>query len=143
MTLREFISGSITRLLPQAVPYRALPYPKVLVPTLGLAILCLALLPRNASGQTPTPTPPQTPGDIIRVNTELVQTGVMVFDKQGHFVEGLRREQFELSVDGKPQPISFFEQVKAGTSRERAQLVAASNNSAPAEKTTPINDSRG
>jgi VWFA-related protein len=67
----------------------------------------------------------------------------MVFDKQGHFVDGLKREQFELAVDGKPQPISFFEQVKAGTSRERAQLAAVSNNSAPAEKTTSINESQG
>lgn len=60
---------------------------------------------------------------MIRVNTELVQTDVMVFDKKGHFVDGLQRGQFELSVDGKPQPISFFEQVKAGSAKEQAQLV--------------------
>ena len=28
--------------------------------------------------------------DVLRINTELVQTGVTVFDKQGHFVEGLK-----------------------------------------------------
>jgi VWFA-related protein len=85
---------------------------------------------------------PQQPDEVIRVNTELVQSGVMVFDKRGHFVYGLRREQFELSVDGKPQPISFFEQVKAGTFKERTQLASIANPAA-AEKATAINDTRG
>jgi hypothetical protein len=40
----------------------------------------------------------------------------MVFDKKGRFVDGLQREQFELIVNGKPQPISSFEQVRAGSS---------------------------
>jgi VWFA-related protein len=55
----------------------------------------------------------------------------------------LRREQFELTIDGKPQPISFFEQVKAGSSREPAQLAAVTSSSAPSEQTIPTNDSRG
>ncbi len=74
--------------------------------------------------------------DVIRVNTSLVQTDVMVFDKQGKFVDGLKREQFVLKVDGKPREISFFELVKAGSSNEEAQLAAArgvaSNAGAPA-----------
>jgi hypothetical protein len=105
-----------------------------------LLIALAGVLAAPVSGQTQNPPSKPSDDEVIRVKTELVQTGVMVFDKQGHFVDGLQREQFELTVDGKPQPISFFEQVKAGTSRERAQLVAASNNSAPAETTTPIND---
>ncbi|HVF51445.1 MAG TPA: VWA domain-containing protein [Pyrinomonadaceae bacterium] len=63
--------------------------------------------------------------EVVRVNTELVQTDVMVFDKQGRFVDDLRAEQFELRVDGKPQSISFFERVRAGTLDEDAQLAAA------------------
>lgn len=63
--------------------------------------------------------------EVVRVNTELVQTDVMVFDKQGRFVDDLRAEQFELQVDGKPQSISFFERVRAGTLDEDAQLAAA------------------
>ena len=126
------------RATPQAVPPRTL-----LWRTLGFAIVCLTTLQFSASAQTPTPAKPQpTPDEVVRVNTELVQTGVMVFDKQGHFVEGLRREQFELSVDGKPQPVSFFEQVKAGSSKERAQLASIANPAA-AEKATAINDTRG
>src|SRR5438270_6728646 len=49
----------------------------------------------------------------------------MVFDKDGHFVEGLKPDQFELRIDGKPVPISFFERVTAGSMNEDAQLAAA------------------
>jgi hypothetical protein len=53
--------------------------------------------------------------DVIKVTTSLVQTDVMVFDKQGKFVDDLKREQFTLKVDGKPREISFFELIKAGS----------------------------
>jgi VWFA-related protein len=69
--------------------------------------------------------PPPKDMDVIRVRTDLVQTGVMVFDKQGRFVDGLQREQFELTVDGVQQPISFFGQVKSGTPEEEIKLAAA------------------
>jgi VWFA-related protein len=68
--------------------------------------------------------------DVIRVNTSLVQTDVMVFDKQGGFVDGLKREQFALKVDGKPRDISFFERIVAGSRNEEAQLAAARGNAA-------------
>ena len=32
----------------------------------------------------------------------------MVFDKKGHFVDGLKAEQFALKVDNRPQTVSFF-----------------------------------
>ncbi|MFS8084113.1 MAG: VWA domain-containing protein, partial [Acidobacteriota bacterium] len=69
---------------------------------------------------------PSTGADeVVRVNTNLVQTDVMVFDKRGGFVEGLKRDRFVLKVDGKPREISFFEQVRAGSRNEDAQLAAA------------------
>ena len=48
----------------------------------------------------------------------------MVFDKQGRFVDGLTKENFELRVDGKPRPIQAFEKISAG-SDEETQLAAA------------------
>jgi VWFA-related protein len=80
--------------------------------------------------QTPAPqeSSPKTPAqdeDVLQVSTELVQTAVTVVDKNGRFVGGLRREQFEMLLDGKPQPISFFEQVEAGTAAEQRHLAAA------------------
>jgi VWFA-related protein len=49
----------------------------------------------------------------------------MVFDKQGTFVDGLKRDQFVLKIDGKPRDISFFERIVAGSRNEEAQLAAA------------------
>lgn len=77
--------------------------------------------------------------DVIRTNTELVQTAITVLDKKGHFVEGLTREQFELVVDGKPRQVAFFERVAAGSARERELLAGdnTSNGAAPTTPTTP------
>ena len=94
---------------------------------LGIGIL-LGLFQFAESGQAQKkaqePVPTQSP-DVLRINTRLVQTDVMVFDKKGRFVEGLQPEQFELLVDGKRQPISFFETIRTGSDREEAQLIAA------------------
>lgn len=87
--------------------------------------LCLSLAPCMRA-QEPSPiVRPDASDEIIRVNTELVQTDVIVLDKGGRFVDGLKPEQFELRVNGKPQPISFFERVIAGSVNEDAQLAAA------------------
>jgi len=80
--------------------------------------------------------------DVVRVNTALVQTDVMVFNKQGGFVDGLKRDQFVLKVDGKPRDISFFERIVAGSRNEEAQLAAARGNSGPG-KTGAIPLDRG
>ena len=88
----------------------------------------------SAQAQTkPAPSPEQD--DVIRINTELVQTDVMVFDKKGQFVDGLKADQFALKIDNKPQPISIFERVTSGkASGERSagpQSDAAANSNNP------------
>ncbi|HKP71430.1 MAG TPA: VWA domain-containing protein, partial [Pyrinomonadaceae bacterium] len=93
----------------------------------ALALLTFCFLAPAAiarAQQTATPTP-EPADEVIRVNTELVQTDVIVLDKQGKFVDGLKPDRFELRVDGRPQPISFFERVAAGSFNEDAQLAAA------------------
>src|SRR5438874_13276533 len=87
---------------------------------------------------------PQKPvtDDVLRVNTELVQTAITIIDKQGRFVDGLNRDQFELTVDGKPRPISFFERVTAGTPREQ-QLTAAPEPGPATSKTSGASTTRG
>jgi len=57
----------------------------------------------------------------------------MVFDKKGHFVDGLKPEQFAVRIDNKPQTISFFERVASGA-REQSSAQA----SAPANPETPL-----
>lgn len=81
-----------------------------------LALFCVILIAASCLGQTKPPQQqqPAEPDDVVRVDTELVQTDVMVFDKQGHFVDGLKPEQFALKIDNKPQTITFFERVTSG-----------------------------
>src|ERR1043166_7122344 len=70
--------------------------------------------------QSPTPQ-----SDVVKVNTELVQTDFTVFNKQGSFVDGLKRDQFTLKVEGKSRDITFFDRVAAGSRNEEAQLAPA------------------
>lgn len=99
----------------------------------------------TASAQTTdNPKPPAQSDDVIKVFTEQVQTDVMVFDRQGHFVNGLKREDFELRIDGKPRAINFFERVQAGAASEEAQLAAARGAQwAASDKTAPVPLDRG
>ena len=60
--------------------------------------VCIALisflLTTTAVGQEPQ----QSPDEVLRITTELVQTGVIVVDKQGRFVEGLIPNRMSVSV---------------------------------------------
>lgn len=91
-----------------------------------LAVCVLVAWSSAVRAQQPqqTPSPSRRQEDVVRVYTELVQTDVMVFDKQGRFVKDLTRDNFELRIDGKPRPIQAFELITAG-SNEESQLAAA------------------
>jgi VWFA-related protein len=89
--------------------------------------LALSAASSSVIGQQPSPTkkPAEPADDIIRVNTDLVQTDVTVVDKKGHAITGLKPEQFELRIDSGPQSLAFFEEVVAGSPEEEKQLKAA------------------
>lgn len=91
--------------------------------TIALTI-CLLSASALILGQNPQK-PRKQDEDVIRIFTDVVQTDVMVFDKQGRFVNGLKREDFALSIDGKSQPIEFFDRVSTGSADEETQLAAA------------------
>lgn len=93
-------------------------------PSSYFASLLLLIAWSATQAQTPTPTPPKSPDEVVRVYTELVQTDVMVLDKHGKFVNGLTKDNFELRIDGKPREIQAFDQITAG-SDEETQLAAA------------------
>ena len=113
---------------------------KICITTAG-ALLALAAPALGQAGQNPKP--PQ-PDDVVRVYSALVQTDVMVFDKEGHFVNGLKREDFELRIDGKPRSVEFFEPITAGTGNEEVQLSAARGlSSAAAASVRPVPLDRG
>jgi VWFA-related protein len=90
--------------------------------------LCTISIPAVIFGQDRAPSA-AAPGiqqdEVLRISTDLVQTDVLVLDKQGRTVSDIPRDQFVLLVDGQPQAIAFFESVEAGSAREAAQLAAA------------------
>jgi VWFA-related protein len=98
-------------------------------------LVCILALSLNILGQTGSR--PQDQSEVVRVFTDLVQTDVMVFDRQGRFADGLRREDFELRIDGKVKPIEFFERISVGSVNEETQLSAA-RGTLSANKTSPL-----
>ena len=93
---------------------------------LSLAVALGLLLSSSVRAQQPPrPPAPEQEEEVVSITTELVQTDVAVFDRQGRFVDGLSPEQFELQVNGRTQAITFFERVRAGSRNEEAQLAAA------------------
>ncbi|HEX5708276.1 MAG TPA: VWA domain-containing protein [Pyrinomonadaceae bacterium] len=89
------------------------------------ALLCLALTAQTFARAQDPPAPPADSEEVVRITSDLIQTDVMVFDKSGNFVEGLKGDDFELKVEGKPQQVVFFERINAGSLDEDAQLAAA------------------
>jgi len=94
------------------------PLPRLLA---VLAIACLLGMPgRTQNLQQPVdtrqaPPPPQQPAqpgqskDVIRSFSDLVLVDVQVTDRLGKPVKGLKREQFTVLEDDKPQTISSFD----------------------------------
>src|SRR6185295_5744127 len=82
---------------------------------------CLLLFPALVFSQTKPAEPSGDAQDVIKFETSLVQTDVMVFDKKGKFVDGLKPEQFQLKINNNPREISFFEAVKSGGATTSAQ----------------------
>ncbi len=64
---------------------------------ISAAVLCAGLLAQDQSSPT------------FRTNTNLVIVNVAVKDKSGKPIEDLKKDQFTLLEDGKPQQISVFE----------------------------------
>jgi VWFA-related protein len=106
----------------------------------GLLVFCVLVFASPIFAQTKPQKPTEEQNDVIRVNTELVQTDVMVFDKKGRFVEGLEAEQFALKIDNKAQPVSFFERVTSGGQRETGTSLTQSLDTFP---NTPSSSTRG
>jgi hypothetical protein len=54
--------------------------------------------PQNRAEQEPS----------VRISTQLVQIDATVTDKKGEHIEDLAQDDFELTVDGKKQNITYF-----------------------------------
>src|SRR3954466_3222132 len=67
--------------------------------TLTACALALAAAPRVHTAQQP----------VFRGTTEAVRVFVTVTDRDGHLVTSLTRDSFEVRDEGKPQPITQFD----------------------------------
>jgi VWFA-related protein len=82
--------------------------------TLALSAVAVLLLGTVAARsqdatQSAQPQAPQQPEYRVRVTSELVLVNVVVRDKKGNLVRGLKKEDFTLLEDGKRQDISTFD----------------------------------
>jgi VWFA-related protein len=89
----------------------------------GLLITLLLVLVPAQTRQKPQAQPTQTASDqIVRITTELVQTDVVVTDKNDQLVTDLRLSDFELYENGKKQDISFMEFISVDSPRRSEDL---------------------
>ena len=78
----------------------------------------IILMVSTVALQTPQkPVPEIAPEDVIRISTSLVQTDVVVTDKNEQIVPDLKLEDFELYDNGKKQDVKFMEFVSVDTGR--------------------------
>lgn len=89
--------------------------------TIAVTLILILVASSLAQDQPANPAREQSE-EVIKVETILMQAGVTVLDKQGHFVDQLKPEQFEVFVDGKPQQIVFFDKVVAGSANEGEKI---------------------
>ena len=63
----------------------------------------------------PTPRPTETPDEIIKIDTELVNLNVRVIDRNNRPINNLQQKDFTILEDGKPQQIDFFSKSEVPT----------------------------
>jgi len=95
--------------------------------------------------QQPPPPPPQQrrdvqPEDILRITTELVQTDVVVTDREDQMISDLKLSDFEVFENGKKQELQFMEFISVnepGRSEGSANVprIAGVDNTVPTDTT--------
>jgi VWFA-related protein len=79
-----------------------------------LLSLASILSPALAQSGVPQKPPTETPADdVVRITTELVQTDVVVMDKNDHVIPDLRLEDFEVYESGHKQELKFVEYISS------------------------------
>jgi Ca-activated chloride channel homolog len=80
--------------------------------TLALLLACIAAYAQKTP-QTPNPPPQSQPSTTLKVDVKLVNVFVTVTDSHGSPIAGLKKENFTLQEDGRPQTISVFDRESA------------------------------
>ena len=63
---------------------------------------------KNAAVEINAPGTELDEGDVVRIDTSLVSSELLVLDKRGNSVPGLTAEDFSISEDGAPQTVGHF-----------------------------------
>jgi VWFA-related protein len=85
---------------------------------LTVTLLLIIFVAQAVIAQTPQkPATETVPDDVIRISTSLVQTDVVVTDKNDQIVPDLKLGDFELYDNGKKQDIKFMEFVSVDSGR--------------------------
>lgn len=79
------------------------------VPSVVATLAVSTLFAGAAFAQTPTPQDTQAPTTTLTSTTRNVLVDVVVLDKDGKPVSGLKKEDFRVFEDGKPQTVNYFE----------------------------------
>lgn len=66
--------------------------------------------------QDPPPLPQQAPEDVVRISTTLIQTDVVVTDKNDQIISDLTAADFKITENGKRQEVKFAQFVNAESS---------------------------
>jgi VWFA-related protein len=85
-------------------PAEPLPAPEPVAPEISVA-------EANGLPNEPANVPQPQPGDFrLKLTTRLVDVGIVAWDKKGHPVKDLKREDFEIYDNGHKQDLRFFTQ---------------------------------
>lgn len=96
--------------------------------TAAVVCICAAV---SSFAQSPAPRIPRIGGETVEVS--IVNLDVVVTDRKGNRVTGLKKSDFEILEDGKPQPISNFAEYRgaaSGTTGIGASSVEAAGSTA-------------
>lgn len=102
-----------------------------------ILLLVVCLCAAQAQAQESKPTEKSLDDDeVIRVKTQLVNIDVMVKDKKGKYVTGLKAEDFTIFENGVQQKVAFFDPPltgndEAGQPDDSAQTEAVARDGAP------------
>jgi VWFA-related protein len=97
-----------------------------------LAVVLLVVNGAISARSQDAPQQPAQPQYRLHVTSELVLVNVVVRDKKGNLVRGLKREDFTLSEDGKRQDISTFDYENVDELQNAGPSEATVTGSAPA-----------
>jgi VWFA-related protein len=100
---------------------------------IAATILAIAILAPGVVMQTPPQKPQEiAPDDIVRISTTLVQTDVVVTDKNDKVITDLKLDDFKVFENGKRQDVKVMEYVSdAGTPRLEGDLKVAGQSVEP------------